>query len=90
MDSRKAEDADLTLTIDRVDLEQTRMGRKTLMAQIDSGTAKIQGDKGVLAKLASTRVQFTPDFEMMPGTRSPAPREDLNPFEVGPLELQGE
>jgi len=86
----QAEDADLTITIDRADLEQTMMGRKTLMAQIDSGTAKIQGDKGVLAKLASTLVQFTPDFEMMPGTRSPAPRQDLNPFEVGPLELQGE
>jgi hypothetical protein len=33
---------------------------------------------------------FTPDFEMMPGTREPAPRVESNPYEVGPVELRGE
>lgn len=32
MDSRQAEDADLTLTINRADLESTMMGVKTLAA----------------------------------------------------------
>ena len=41
---------DLTLTINRSDLEQTMMGAKTLDAQIADGTAKAEGDVGVLAK----------------------------------------
>jgi len=86
----QAEDADLTVTIDRADLEATMMGKKTLMAQIEDGTAKIRGDKGVLKQLASTLVVFEMGFEIMPGTKSPAPREDLNPYEVGPTDLHGE
>ena len=35
---------DLTLTINRSDLEQTMMGAKTLEAQIADGTAKVEGD----------------------------------------------
>jgi alkyl sulfatase BDS1-like metallo-beta-lactamase superfamily hydrolase len=86
----QAEDADLTVTIDRADLELTMMGKKTLMAQIDDGTAKIRGDKGVLKQLASTLVEFELGFEIMPGTKGPAPKEDLNPYEVGPTNLHGE
>ncbi len=37
---------DLTLTINRADLEQTMMGAKTLEAQIADGTAKVEGDVG--------------------------------------------
>ena len=36
--------ADLTLTINRADLEQTMMGAKTLDAQIADGTAKAVGN----------------------------------------------
>ena len=64
----QAKDPDLTLTINRSDLEQTMMGKKTLEAQIADGAAKIQGDASVLAKLASTMVDFDPRFEVMPGT----------------------
>jgi len=83
----QTEDADLTLTIDRSDLETVLMGKKTLMAQIEDGTAKISGDKSVLGKLASTLVQFEMGFEIMPGTKSPAPKEDLNPYEVDPSDI---
>ncbi|MBW2424159.1 MAG: MBL fold metallo-hydrolase [Deltaproteobacteria bacterium] len=86
----QAEDADLTITIDRVDLEQTMMGLKTLRAQIDEGTANAEGERAILEKLASMFAVFTPDFEMMPGTREPAPRAESNPYEVGPVELRGE
>ncbi len=65
-----AETPDLTLTIDRVDLEQTMMGAKTLEAQIADGTAKVEGDAGVLQQLASTMVDFDPRFEIMPGTKA--------------------
>jgi alkyl sulfatase BDS1-like metallo-beta-lactamase superfamily hydrolase len=86
----QAEDADLTITIDRADFEATMMGKKTLMAQIDDGTAKIDGDRGVLEQLASTLVHFEMGFEILPGTKSPPPEEDLNAYEVGPVDLHGE
>jgi alkyl sulfatase BDS1-like metallo-beta-lactamase superfamily hydrolase len=63
-----ADKPDLTLTINRSDLEQTMMGAKTLEAQIAAGTAKVQGDASVLKQLASTMVDFDPRFEIMPGT----------------------
>ena len=69
----QAKSPDLTLTVNRSDLEQTMMGVKTLEAQIADGTAKVQGDVTALAKLASTMVDFDPRFEVMPGTmRKPA------------------
>jgi alkyl sulfatase BDS1-like metallo-beta-lactamase superfamily hydrolase len=61
----------LTLTINRSDLELTMMGSKTLESQIADGTAKIVGDAGVLKQLASTMVEFDPRFEIMPGTKKP-------------------
>ena len=42
-------------------------------AQIADGTAKVQGDITVLAKLASTMVDFDPRFEVMPGTQEKPP-----------------
>ena len=42
----QADKPDLTLTINRSDLEQTMMGAKTLEAQIADGTAKVEGDVG--------------------------------------------
>jgi len=65
-----ADKPDLTLTINRSDLEQTMMGAKTLEAQIKAGTAKVKGDAGVLKKLASTMIDFDPRFEIMPGTKA--------------------
>jgi alkyl sulfatase BDS1-like metallo-beta-lactamase superfamily hydrolase len=61
---------DLTLTINRSDLEQTMMGAKTLEAQIADGTATVEGDVGVLAQLAGTMVDFDPRFEIMPGSKA--------------------
>ncbi|HSN82231.1 MAG TPA: alkyl sulfatase dimerization domain-containing protein [Polyangiales bacterium] len=86
----QAEDADLTLTIDRADLEKTMMGAKPLAAQIADGTAKIRGDASILEKLGSTMVDFDIRFEILPGTKSAAEIEDLNPYEVGPIDIHGE
>jgi alkyl sulfatase BDS1-like metallo-beta-lactamase superfamily hydrolase len=69
-----AKKPDLTLTINRADLEQTMTGAKTLEAQIKDGTAKVEGDVSILAKLAATMVDFDPRFEILPGTRG---REEL-------------
>ena len=66
----QAEKPDLTLTINRSDLEQTMMGAKTLDAQIADGTATLQGNADILKQLASTFVDFDPRFEIMPGTKA--------------------
>ncbi len=47
------------------------MGAKTFAAQIDDGTAKIEGNREVLSQLASTLVDFELGFEILPGTKSP-------------------
>ncbi len=78
----QAKNPDLTLTIKRSDLELTMMGKKTLEAQIKDGTAKAQGDLGVLAKLGSTMVDFDPRFEIMPGTKSMAAVPHAEAYQV--------
>jgi alkyl sulfatase BDS1-like metallo-beta-lactamase superfamily hydrolase len=66
----QADNPDLTLTINRSDLEQTMMGVKTLETQIKEGTAQVKGDISILKKLASTMIDFDPRFEIMPGTKA--------------------
>jgi alkyl sulfatase BDS1-like metallo-beta-lactamase superfamily hydrolase len=66
----QAPKADLTLTINRSDLELTMMGAKSLEAQIAEGKATVDGDVSILGKLAATMVDFDPRFEIMPGTKS--------------------
>ena len=75
---------DLTLTINRSDLEQTMMGAKTLEAQIADGTAKVEGDVDVLGKLAATMVDFDPRFEIMPGTSSRDAVAHADPYQAVP------
>ena len=74
---------DLTITINRADLLQVMMGVKTLAAQIDDGTAKIEGNREVLSQLASTLVEFELGFEILPGTKGQAQAmaEEKGPFE---------
>ena len=85
-----ADDPDLTITINRTDLETVMMGAKKLEDQIADGTAKVEGNTEVLDKLASAMVVFDPRFEIMPGTRGPATPEDLNDYEYGHFEIRGE
>jgi alkyl sulfatase BDS1-like metallo-beta-lactamase superfamily hydrolase len=75
---------DLTITINRSDLEQTMMGKKTLDAQIADGTAKVDGNVSVLQQLASTIVEFDPRFEITPGTKPPAEVANVDPYEAVP------
>jgi alkyl sulfatase BDS1-like metallo-beta-lactamase superfamily hydrolase len=85
-----ADDPDLSITINRSDLEMVMMGAKPLTAQIEDGTATAEGDTAVLRQLASAMVVFDPRFEIMPGTKGPATPEDLNDYEYGPFEIKGE
>jgi len=76
------EDPDLSITIDRADLENIMMGRKSFAASIEDGTAKAEGDTDILAQIAKTLVTFNIGFEILPGTAGPAGAVDLNPYEV--------
>jgi alkyl sulfatase BDS1-like metallo-beta-lactamase superfamily hydrolase len=80
-----ADDADLSITINRSDLEQVMMGLKSFMAQVEDGTAQTEGDLGVLEQLATTMVDFDLLFEVLPGTKHRSTAADLNDFEVGQI-----
>ena len=54
----QADDAELTITINRTDLEDTMTGVTSLNEQIESGTAKIEGDKQVFDQLVSDARQL--------------------------------
>ena len=81
-----ADKPDLTLTINRSDLEQTMMGAKELEAQIADGICKAEGDLSILKKLASTMVDFDPRFEILPGTHADRRAEvgPHDPYEARP------
>lgn len=82
---------DLTLTINRSDLEHTMMGAKTLEAQLADGTAKVQGNVNVLKQLASTMAEFDPRFEIMPGTKAaPSPVAKADPYQAVTREIIAE
>lgn len=60
---------DLTIAINRSDLELIMAGSIAFPALIGEGKAKLEGDSKVFEQLRSILVQFTPDFEIMPGTK---------------------
>ena len=76
------EEPDLTITINRSDLENIMMGQKSFAASIEDGTAQAEGNVDILAQLAETLVTFEIGFEILPGTGGPAGEVDLNPYEV--------
>lgn len=83
----QAEKPDLTLTINRADLELTMMGVKKLEDQLKDGTAKAEGDVSILGKLAAAMVEFDPRFEIMPGTKArteTAMAAPADPYEAEP------
>ncbi len=82
----QAESADLTLTINRSDLEKTMMGITPLIAQIESGAAKAEGDTQIIRDLAGMMVRFELGFEILPGTvKKAATRANQAPFKQDEL-----
>ena len=87
-----ADDPDLTITINRTDLETVMMGDATPESQIIAGKCKLDGDPSVLAKLGATMVDFEFGFEIMAGTKSravEASATEHGTFEAGQLKLSG-
>lgn len=61
---------DMTLTINRDDLNQVMTGAISFDEMVKSGKANIDGDKSIFETLKSLLVQFDVLFEIMPGTVS--------------------
>jgi alkyl sulfatase BDS1-like metallo-beta-lactamase superfamily hydrolase len=70
IEGHQAEDADLTLTVNRSDLERVMGGAATLEQLLAEGAATAEGDLAILGQLAGLMVEFDPRFEIMPGTKA--------------------
>jgi alkyl sulfatase BDS1-like metallo-beta-lactamase superfamily hydrolase len=90
---RQAKNSDLTMTMNRSDLETLMTGQANLESLISSGKVKLAGNPKVLADLQSVLVQFNPAFQLMPGTvigLTPVQSAQGDPFEQQEPELFGE
>lgn len=76
-----AKNPDLTLTLNRSDLEKVMAGEATFEALLGEGRATAEGDLAVLGQLASLMVEFDPRFEIMPGTKGRTEMPEAEPFE---------
>ena len=76
-------DADLTITINRSDLNDVMMGNVSFDDQIDRGAAILEGGREPFDELKTMLSTFTMAFELLPGTLPDAaaagPADD-NPF----------
>lgn len=77
-----SETPDLTITINRSDLEPVMMGAVTFDDQIDTGKAALKGDRAPYEALKTMLVQFDLGFEIMPGTGAQDLTPEQNPFEA--------
>jgi alkyl sulfatase BDS1-like metallo-beta-lactamase superfamily hydrolase len=84
----QAEDADLTVTINRSDLERTMMGAVSFDEQIKTGKATLVGDRKPYEQLKGMLVQFDMGFEILPGTRPKDLTPENKPFEQEPPSVQ--
>lgn len=78
----QAKNPDLTVTVNRSDLNQVMMGQASFDDLLASGKARFEGDRSGFDRLRAILVQFTPDFEILPGTAAKAPTLGPKPFEV--------
>lgn len=81
----QAKNPDLTVTVNRSDLNQVMMGQASFDDLIASGKARFEGDRSGFDKLRAILVPFTPDFEILPGTAAKAATASPKPFEVRDL-----
>lgn len=81
----QAKNPDLTVTVNRGDLNQVMMGQSSFDDLIAAGKARFEGDRSGFDRLRTILVPFTPDFEILPGTAAKVPTTPPKPFEVRDL-----
>ncbi|WP_240336801.1 alkyl/aryl-sulfatase [Tropicibacter sp. Alg240-R139] len=77
--------ADLSISLNRADLEKVMTGERKLTDMLADGTANSEGNADVVAELASTLDQFDIGFELMPGTGAKDLTPQANDFAQPPL-----
>lgn len=83
----QAQKPDLTITLKRSDLEQVMGGTATFDQLIEQGKAELVGNREPFDLLRGAMVRFTPDFELLPGTKqkkATPPTKPHDPFEALP------
>ena len=60
--------ADLTITMNRSDLDDVMMGTTSFDDKIKEGKAKLKGDRKPYEELEKMLTTFTMEFELIPGT----------------------
>ncbi len=65
----RAKDADLTIIVDRSDLNFFIMEVTSFQELVENGKARLEGNPAVFAQLQSMLVKFDGKFAVMPGTR---------------------
>ena len=63
-----ARDPDLTITVNRSDLNRIMTGVASFDQLADEGKVSFEGDRTILHTLRNLMVPFSPDFEILPGT----------------------
>ena len=81
----QAKSPDLTITVNRVDLNRVMMGVASFDDLIAAGKAKFEGNRTGFDQLRAILVPFTPDFEILPGTAPKQRAAQPKPFEVRDL-----
>ena len=61
-------DADVSVTMNRSDLELVMMGQASIDSQLQAGLGSVEGNREVLIQLDSVLVEFNAGFEVLPGT----------------------
>ncbi|HSN57384.1 MAG TPA: alkyl sulfatase dimerization domain-containing protein, partial [Candidatus Sulfomarinibacteraceae bacterium] len=82
IEGEQAKNPDLTITVNRADLNQVMMGMASFDDLIAAGRATFEGDRTGFDQLRSILVPFTPDFEILPGTAPQRRATPPKPFEV--------
>ena len=75
---------DLTINMNRADLETVMMGKATFDQQIADGKAKLAGNREPYDLLKSSLVQFDMGFEILPGTGAKDLKTTKDPFAQEP------
>jgi alkyl sulfatase BDS1-like metallo-beta-lactamase superfamily hydrolase len=81
IEGQQSEKSDLTITINRADLDTVMMGKATFDDQIKNGKAKLVGNREPYELLKASLVQFNMGFEILPGTGGTSLTAAKNPFE---------
>ena len=81
-----AANPDLTITVNRSELELVMMGQATFDKLLAEGKAKFEGNRKPFDRLREMLVQFDLDFEIMPGTK---PAKAATPPTGAPFEQVG-